>query len=134
MKKILVIDYEKWLREMIQLAPRHNGYEMVEAQNTAAGIETPPAGQPGVRGDFAPRCRVVATRRDRRHGTDHPRIGETPRTAHREFSDLFPDRIAQRRSPTRGRTAQEADPVPAQGRGDPLHATRRGRRPLAGSG
>src|SRR5579862_5828368 len=39
MKKILVIDDEEWLREMIQLALRQKGYEVVEAENGAVGIE-----------------------------------------------------------------------------------------------
>src|SRR5277367_425103 len=39
MKKILVIDDEEWLREMIQLALRQKGYEVVEAENGEVGIE-----------------------------------------------------------------------------------------------
>src|SRR5581483_4829583 len=39
MKKILVIDDEEWLREMIQLALRQKGYEVIEADNGEAGIE-----------------------------------------------------------------------------------------------
>ncbi|MGN6555274.1 MAG: hybrid sensor histidine kinase/response regulator [Verrucomicrobiota bacterium] len=39
MKKILVIDDEEWLREMIQLALRQNGYEVIEAANGEKGIE-----------------------------------------------------------------------------------------------
>ena len=39
MKKILVIDDEEWLREMIQLALRQKGYEIIEADNGEAGIE-----------------------------------------------------------------------------------------------
>jgi two-component system sensor histidine kinase/response regulator len=39
MKKILVIDDEEWLREMIQLALRQKGYEVVEAANGESGIE-----------------------------------------------------------------------------------------------
>src|SRR5271170_2492040 len=39
MKKILVIDDEEWLREMIQLALRQRGYDVVEAENGEAGIE-----------------------------------------------------------------------------------------------
>ena len=35
MKKILVIDDEEWLREMIQLALRQQGYEVIEATNGA---------------------------------------------------------------------------------------------------
>jgi two-component system sensor histidine kinase/response regulator len=38
-KKILVIDDEEWLREMIQLALRQRGYEVVEANNGHDGIE-----------------------------------------------------------------------------------------------
>jgi signal transduction histidine kinase len=38
-KKILVIDDEEWLREMIQLALRQRGYEVIEAQNGHDGIE-----------------------------------------------------------------------------------------------
>ena len=39
MKKILVIDDEEWLREMIQLALRQRGYEVIEARNGHDGIE-----------------------------------------------------------------------------------------------
>jgi two-component system, sensor histidine kinase and response regulator len=39
MKKILVIDDEEWLREMIQMALRQNGFEVVEAENGEKGIE-----------------------------------------------------------------------------------------------
>src|SRR5580704_18141447 len=39
MKKILVIDDEEWLREMIQLALRQKGYEVAEAENGEVGIE-----------------------------------------------------------------------------------------------
>lgn len=39
MKRILVIDDEEWLREMVQMALRQRGYEVVEAENGAVGIE-----------------------------------------------------------------------------------------------
>lgn len=39
MKKILVIDDEEWLREMIQLALRQKGFEVIEAANGSDGIE-----------------------------------------------------------------------------------------------
>ena len=39
MKKILVIDDEEWLREMIQLALRQRGYDVIEAHNGHDGIE-----------------------------------------------------------------------------------------------
>lgn len=39
MKKILVIDDEEWLREMIQLALNQKGYEVIEAENGSVGIE-----------------------------------------------------------------------------------------------
>jgi signal transduction histidine kinase len=39
MKKILVIDDEEWLREMIQLALQQRGFEIIEASNGADGIE-----------------------------------------------------------------------------------------------
>src|SRR6266403_6100533 len=39
MKKILVIDDEEWLREMVHLALSQKGYEVVEAGNGAIGIE-----------------------------------------------------------------------------------------------
>jgi signal transduction histidine kinase len=38
MKKILVIDDEEWLREMMQLALRQRGFEVVEAQSGEKGI------------------------------------------------------------------------------------------------
>ena len=39
MKKILVIDDEEWLREMIQLALRQKGYDVIDAGNGTLGIE-----------------------------------------------------------------------------------------------
>ncbi|TAL07304.1 MAG: hybrid sensor histidine kinase/response regulator [Verrucomicrobia bacterium] len=39
MQKILVIDDEEWLREMVQLALRQRGYEVIEAANGSLGIE-----------------------------------------------------------------------------------------------
>ena len=39
MKKILVIDDEEWLREMIQLALRQNGFQVLEAENGEKGLE-----------------------------------------------------------------------------------------------
>jgi len=38
-KKILVIDDEEWLREMMQLALRQRGFEVIEAANGTDGIE-----------------------------------------------------------------------------------------------
>jgi signal transduction histidine kinase len=38
-KKVLVIDDEEWLREMIHLALKQKGFEVVEAANGADGIE-----------------------------------------------------------------------------------------------
>ncbi|HEU6448403.1 MAG TPA: hybrid sensor histidine kinase/response regulator [Verrucomicrobiae bacterium] len=40
MKKILVIDDEEWLREMIHLALKQRGFEVIEATNGTEGIET----------------------------------------------------------------------------------------------
>jgi two-component system sensor histidine kinase/response regulator len=39
MKKILVIDDEEWLREMIHLALKQKGFDVIEAGNGADGIE-----------------------------------------------------------------------------------------------
>jgi two-component system sensor histidine kinase/response regulator len=39
MKRILVIDDEEWLREMVNMALAQKGYEVVEAGNGAEGIE-----------------------------------------------------------------------------------------------
>src|SRR6267143_1080405 len=39
MKKVLVIDDEEWLREMVQLALRQKGFDVVQAQNGAVGVE-----------------------------------------------------------------------------------------------
>jgi signal transduction histidine kinase len=39
MKKILIIDDEEWLREMMQLALRQKGFEVAEAENGERGIE-----------------------------------------------------------------------------------------------
>ena len=39
MKKILVIDDEEWLREMIQMALHQRGFDVLEASNGADGIE-----------------------------------------------------------------------------------------------
>jgi signal transduction histidine kinase len=38
-KKILVIDDEEWLREMVHLALTQKGYDVIEAANGAVGIE-----------------------------------------------------------------------------------------------
>ena len=38
MKKILVIDDEEWLREMVHLALQQRGYEVIEAQNGSDGV------------------------------------------------------------------------------------------------
>lgn len=40
MKRILVIDDESWLREMVHMALAQKGFDVVEAENGAAGIET----------------------------------------------------------------------------------------------
>src|SRR5271169_4779571 len=40
MKKILVIDDETWLREMVHMALAQKGYDVVEAENGAVGIES----------------------------------------------------------------------------------------------
>src|SRR6266853_251080 len=39
MKRILVIDDEEWLREMVHMALAQKGFEVLEAENGAAGIE-----------------------------------------------------------------------------------------------
>jgi two-component system, sensor histidine kinase and response regulator len=39
MKRILVIDDEEWLREMIHLALKQKGFEVIESSNGADGIE-----------------------------------------------------------------------------------------------
>src|SRR3989454_6159243 len=39
MKKILIIDDEEWLREMVHLALSQKGYDVIEAANGAAGIQ-----------------------------------------------------------------------------------------------
>jgi len=39
MNKILVIDDEDWLREMVQLALEQKGFEVVQAESGAVGIE-----------------------------------------------------------------------------------------------
>jgi two-component system, sensor histidine kinase and response regulator len=39
MKKILVIDDEQWLREMVLMALQQKGYEVLEAENGVAGVE-----------------------------------------------------------------------------------------------
>jgi two-component system sensor histidine kinase/response regulator len=39
MNKILIIDDEEWLREMVNLALRQKGFDVIEAQNGARGIE-----------------------------------------------------------------------------------------------
>jgi two-component system sensor histidine kinase/response regulator len=39
MKKILVIDDEEWLREMVRMALQQRGFEVVEAENGALGLE-----------------------------------------------------------------------------------------------
>lgn len=39
MKRILVIDDEEWLREMVHMALEHKGFEVLEAENGAVGVE-----------------------------------------------------------------------------------------------
>ena len=39
MKRILVIDDEEWLREMVHIALAQKGYDVIEAENGAVGIE-----------------------------------------------------------------------------------------------
>jgi two-component system, sensor histidine kinase and response regulator len=39
MKRILVIDDEEWLREMVHIALAQRGYEVIEAENGAVGID-----------------------------------------------------------------------------------------------
>jgi signal transduction histidine kinase len=39
MKRILVIDDEEWLREMVRIALGQRGYEVIEAPNGEAGVE-----------------------------------------------------------------------------------------------
>jgi two-component system sensor histidine kinase/response regulator len=39
MKRILVIDDEEWLREMVHMALAHKGLEVLEAENGASGVE-----------------------------------------------------------------------------------------------
>ena len=39
MKKILVIDDEEWLREMVQMALTQRGYEVIEAPNGVVGVD-----------------------------------------------------------------------------------------------
>jgi signal transduction histidine kinase len=39
MKRILVIDDEEWLREMVQMALTQRGYEVIEAPNGEVGVE-----------------------------------------------------------------------------------------------
>jgi two-component system, sensor histidine kinase and response regulator len=39
MKRILVIDDEEWLREMVQMALAQKGFDVVEAENGAVGID-----------------------------------------------------------------------------------------------
>src|SRR4029077_1427938 len=39
MKKILIIDDEEWLREMVQLALTQKGYDVIEAGNGSIGVE-----------------------------------------------------------------------------------------------
>lgn len=39
MKRILVIDDEEWLREMVQMALGQRGYEVIEAPNGQVGVE-----------------------------------------------------------------------------------------------
>jgi signal transduction histidine kinase len=39
MKKILVIDDEEWLREMVHMALHQKGFQVIEAENGAIGIE-----------------------------------------------------------------------------------------------
>ena len=50
-KRILVIDDEAWLREMVNMALAQKGYEVLEAENGATGIEVAQKSLPdGARG------------------------------------------------------------------------------------
>src|SRR5262245_10206944 len=40
MKRILVIDDEEWLREMVQLALRQRGFDVLQAGDGRSGVET----------------------------------------------------------------------------------------------
>jgi signal transduction histidine kinase len=46
MKRILIIDDEEWLREMVHMALAEKGYEVIEAENGAVGIEKARNGLP----------------------------------------------------------------------------------------
>src|SRR5437868_1423756 len=39
MKRILIIDDEDWLREMVQMALAQRGYDVIQAANGASGVE-----------------------------------------------------------------------------------------------
>jgi len=39
MRRILVIDDEEWLREMVHMALEHKGFDVLEAENGAVGVE-----------------------------------------------------------------------------------------------
>ena len=39
MKRILVIDDEEWLREMVRMALNQRGYEVIEAGDGSVGFE-----------------------------------------------------------------------------------------------
>ena len=39
MKRILVIDDEEWLREMVHMALAQKGFDVIEAENGAVGID-----------------------------------------------------------------------------------------------
>lgn len=39
MKRILVIDDEEWLRDMVEMALRQKGYDVIQAENGSKGIE-----------------------------------------------------------------------------------------------
>ena len=43
MRRILVIDDEEWLREMIDLALSQKGFEVLQAASGEAGVERPAA-------------------------------------------------------------------------------------------
>ena len=43
MKRILVIDDEEWLREMVHLALSQRGYEVLEAGNGVSGFTLDPS-------------------------------------------------------------------------------------------
>ena len=77
MSKILVIDDEEWLREMIRLALAQRGYDVVEARDSIEGFTVARAQMPDLI-----LCDVnMEDRKSTRLNSSHHRLSRMPSSA-----------------------------------------------------